>query len=232
VSIAFLVITDGRDEYLRQCIASLDYLHGPVVERWMFDDTGDSAYRSELRERYPQWRHIHAGPRSGCAGAFRSAREQVRNSTGAKFLFMIEQDFTFFRYVNMRAMMQVLDDNQHIAEIALRRQPWNEQERAAGGVVEQHPDWYVDKEDKDGRKWLEQGVFYTTNPHLERTSLLNIPWPDHQVGRYSEDTFTHILKSHGTPEVVGDDVRFAYWGARDSGVWTTHIGYERAGKDY
>lgn len=232
MSIAILVITDGRDDYLRQCIDSLHHLDGPITERWMYDDTGDDAYRATLAERYPEWHHINAGLRRGCAGAFRSAREQVRNGTNARYLFLVEQDFVFLRHVDLSAMMRVLGGNPHIAEIALRRQPWNEAERAAGGVVEQHPEWYEEMCNERGNTVLVQGVYYTTNPHLERMSLLAISWPEHQSGRYSEDTFTQILKTHGTPEVMGPDVRFAYWGSHDSGVWVEHIGYERLGMNY
>ena len=44
VSVALLVITDGRDEYLDQCVPSLvENVYGPITERWMFDDTGRDA---------------------------------------------------------------------------------------------------------------------------------------------------------------------------------------------
>lgn len=230
--IALLVITDGRDAYLDPCIESTHHLHGPLVERWMFDDTGDETYRRELARKYPGFRHINAGPRQGCAGAFRSAWEQVRAGTRARFVFLLEQDFIFGRPVDLVSMAGLLDERPYLVQVALRRQPWNEAEKAAGGVVEQHPDWYVDHRDDQGREWLEHRIFFTTNPSLFRASLLTVPWPAHQAGAYSEGTFHQDLLAHGTPEALGRHLHYAYWGRRDSGVWVQHIGHQRIGKDY
>jgi hypothetical protein len=101
-------------------------------------------------------------------------------------------------------------------------------------VVEQHPDWYMDRSDGQGHEWLEHSAYWTCNPCLYRHDLLQLGWPEHRPGRYSEDTFTEILRRDGTPQVRGELVRFAFWGARDSGVWVRHIGNARHqhGKDY
>ena len=106
-------------------------------------------------------------------------------------------------------------------------------------MVELHPDWYEDKRyddpynDPDNlMQWLEQGVFFTTNPSLFRSTLLSVPWPAHQQGTYSESLFHQQLMRQGTPEVPGDRVRYAYWGARDSGIWVEHIGHQRIGTGY
>jgi len=231
-TIALVIIGDGRDDYLRKCVTSLHYLSGPIVELWMYDDTGDPIYRDDLARRYPPFRHINGGPRQGCAGAFQQVWRQVRKDTTARFVFLVEQDFRFIRPVDLVGMADLLDARPHLAEVALRRQPWNEVEKAAGGIVESHPDWYIDMEDDAGRQWLEQGAFFTTNCPLFRTSLLDVPWPDSRPGCYSEGTFHQHLKIHGTPEVPGDQVTYAYWGARDSGVWVEHIGQHRIGTGY
>lgn len=228
-----LVIGDGRDQYLKECIESMT-VHLPVddiVEWWMHDDTGSETYRADLVTRYPQFRHIHGGPRLGCAGAYRSAWSQVLAHTGADYIFLIEQDFRFIRPVPLDDMADLLEHRGDLAQVALRRQPWNESEKAAGGIVEWHPDWYQDQTGW-GHRWLEHTAFFTTNPCLFRSSLLRVPWPLHQPGVYSEGTFHQRLMVGGTPEVPGSAVRYAYWGSRDSGVWVEHIGYERVGRDY
>lgn len=225
--VALLVIGDGRDDYLRRCIDSMRHLHGTIVERWMYDDTGDPVYRAELAARYPRWGHINGGPRQGGAGAIRHSWRHLRDHTRARFMFWVEQDFEFFRPVDLDAMAGLLDDRPYLAQVVLRRQPYNSAEHAAGGVVEQHPDWYVDMSDDTGRQWLEQGMYFTTNPNLTRTTLLGRDWPGHQDGTYSESTFHRQLLRDGTPEVPGDQVRYAWWGARDSGVWVRHIGERR-----
>lgn len=233
MSIAVLVITDGRDAYLDRCVASLGHVTGDITEWWMHDDTGDADYRAALAARYPDWRHIDAGPqRAGCAEAFRSCWRQLRQHSTADKVFLIEGDFEFFRPVDLDDMAALLDARPYLAEVALRRQPWNDLEIAAGGIVEQHPEWYTDCSDDAGRQWLEQSAFFTTNCPLFRRSLFDVEWPGHIPGQYSEGTFHQRLVTQGTPEVPGDAVRYAYWGSRESGVWVHHIGEQRAGTGY
>jgi hypothetical protein len=123
-----------------------------------------------------------------------------------------------------------MDANPHLVQMALRRQPWNAAERAAGGVVEQHPEAYTERRDKAGNVWLEHRLFWTTNPHLFRRSLCRMGWPN--VPR-SEGEWSHYLLRQGTWDgVAGDDVAFGYWGARDSGPWIEHVGHRRVGTGY
>lgn len=226
MSVALLIVTDGRDDYLAQCVASLDRLAGPVTERWMHDDTGDPLYRAQLADRYPNWRIVDGGPRRGCAGAIRSAWTILRHDSSARFVFHLEQDFVLTRPVDLAELARLLDDHPELAQVALRRQPCNMLERQYGGVVESHPDWYTDRSD-GSTHWLEHRSFFTCNPCLYRGDLTTLGWPEHIDGRYSEDTFHRRLIAEGTPQVAGDLVRYAYWGARDSGVWVKHIGHAR-----
>lgn len=229
MSIALLVITDGRDDYLAQCIGSLGALHGPISERWMYDDTGSAAYRARLAAVWSEFRHIHGGPRQGFGGAIRAAWSHLAAHSTADWVFHVEQDFAFHRPVDLAAMTEVLTAQPRLAQMALRRQAWNADERAAGGIVEQHPTSYTDCRDAAGREWLEHRRFFTTNPCLYRRSLLSVGWPD---GAQSEGRFGLGLLRDGTPEVPGGQVRFGYWGARDSGTWVEHIGHHRAGNGY
>lgn len=230
-TIAIVIIGDGRDEYLKRCVPSLQHVTGNITERWMYDDTGNQAYRNSLQVRYPEWRHINGGPRQGCAGAFQQVWSQVAAGTRADYIFIVEQDFEFHRHIDLDAMGRLLRERPYLAEVALRRQPWNEIEKAAGGIVESHPDWYIDMHDH-GMDWLEHGAFFTTNCPLFRTSLLQVPWPAHRPGCYSEGTFHQTLMRDGIPGVPGSQVRYAYWGSRDSGTWVEHIGVNRAGTGY
>jgi hypothetical protein len=231
VTVALLVITDGREDYLARTVdATREHLAGDVTERWMFDDTGDRGYRATLRRRYPEFEHIDGGHRQGFGGAIRSAWQQLRRRSSAPYLFHLEQDFTLLRHVDVDTMARVLAANPHLVHLALRRQPWNPDERAAGGVVERYPAAYQERGDAAGNTWLEHRLFFTTNPSLYRRSLIvGTDWPDVD---HSEGVYTMRLLEHGTPEVGGDTARFGYWGARDSGVAVTHIGEHRSGVGY
>ena len=230
MSVALLIITDGRDEYLDRTVASAaEHLVGRVDERWMFDDTGDETYRAKLAARHPTFTHIHGGRRQGFGGAIRSAWMQLTARSKAQHVFHLEADFTFNRGVDLPAMVDVLDDNPHLVQLALRRQPWNGEEHAAGGIVEQHPEAYHDRTDQAGRQWLQHRLFFTTNPCLYRATLCSYGWPS---GPQSEGHFGQTLLRSGSPEVSASLVHFGFWGGRDSGPAVEHIGHTRAGTGY
>lgn len=230
VSVAMLIVTDGRDDYLAHCIASANvHLSGPVTERWLYDDTGDAAYRARLFERYPSMRHINGGRRQGFGGAIRAAWQQLAQHSGADWVFHLEQDFVFNRPVELAGLIEVMTRRPYLAQMALRRQSWNAEEEEAGGVIELHPEAYDEHRDTLGRAWLEHSLFWTTNPSLYRRSLCATGWP---LGANSEGEYTRRLLSHGTPDAPPAEVRFGYWGAREDSPWVEHIGRDRVGHGY
>jgi hypothetical protein len=227
--ICLLVMTDGRRDCIEQTIPSAEAnLHGPITSRIIFDDSGDPAY-NEWLGRFPGWKIIRDGGRSGFGGAIRSAWAYLRTSTDEPFVFHLEDDFTFNRPARLTDMAAVLVKHPHLAQLALRRQPWNDAERAAGGIVEMWPEEYDEHQTRDGCAWLEHRLFFTTNPCLYRRPLLVEDWP---TCKASERQFTHQLLNEGFDGVTGEDVRFAFWGGRASGEAVTHIGAERIGTGY
>lgn len=223
MTIALLVMTDGRRECIERTVPSaLSELVGPISEIWIHDDSGDPEYRRWLARFGGNVIGPPAG-RSGFGGAIRSAWAHLREHSSARFVFHLEDDFVFRRRVDLVDMMSVLLAHPELVQLALRRQPWNEAEAAAGGIVEQHPDAYADRIDDHGREWLEHRLFFTTNPSLYRMALvLDEEWPD---GPQSEGRFSHEL-------LTDDRIRFGFYGARDSGEWVEHIGHQRAGTGY
>lgn len=218
--IALLVMTDGRPT-VHETIASAEAnLIGPITECWIHDDSGNPAHTAELRDLYSDWTVIQTPGRSGFGGAIRSAWTALAASR-CEYIFHLEDDFTHNRPVDLDAMIAVLADRPYLVQLALRRQPWNDDERAAGGIVEQHPDDYIDCSDGD-HHWLEHRRFFTTNPSLYRKSLLAVGWPR---GLQSEGRFSHQL-------LASPKVRFGFWGSRDSGEAVTHIGHQRVGVGY
>lgn len=242
-TIAVLVMTDGRDGLLRQTIESARAnLAGNIIERWIHDDGGSLEHGAMLDALYPEFVQIpHVpGRRQGFGGAIDCAWRHLANNSTADYVFHLEDDFTFNRPVDLDAMAEVLACTPDLAQMALRRQPWNDAERAAGGVVEQYPDAYTDvamiqKAYGDpGRVgqmsyWLEHTLFFTTNPCLYarrvptpagQQAVLS-PWPS---GPNSEGRYGIRLREYG--------YRFGFWGRRDDAPWVHHIGDARAGHGY
>lgn len=145
--IALLVMTDGRDTIYQTIPTAEAFLDGPISERWIHDDSGDPANTEKLRRIFPEWTVVSTAGRSGFGGAIRSAWHTLREQSSADFVFHLEDDFTFHRLVPLDQLALLLLRHPELAQVALRRQPWNAEELAAGGIVELHPDDFVDEHD-------------------------------------------------------------------------------------
>jgi len=222
--IALLVMTDGRDTIYETIPSFLGFGLGSVSELWIHDDSGDPANAAKLGRVFPDFRVVRSDGRSGFGGAIRSAWRALRAESACPFVFHLEDDFTFRRIVELDRCAQVLDSHPDLVQMALRRQPWNAAELAAGGIVEQNPADFVEVADDVGNVWLEHRRFFTTNPGMYRRDLFEErDWP---TGPQSEGRFSIDLFAEDPAR------RSAYWGARDSGEWVTHIGHHRAGTGY
>jgi hypothetical protein len=222
IRIAVLVITDGRRDCIQRMLASFEskVACDLITERWMFDDSGDKAHRDWLQQLAPSFVQLSHPQRQGFGGAINAAWSTLATESMATHVLHLEDDFTFNRRPRLGAMCRTLDDNLHVAQMALRRQPWNATELAAGGVVETNPDAYTERTSWFG-DWLEHREFWTTNPAVFRRDICDHGWP---TVAHSEGVFTARLRALG--------YTFGYWGARDSGEAVHHIGDQRAGSGY
>jgi len=229
-AIAVALFTDGRKACLVRTIASFRRMtRGPFCARVIFDDSADDRYAAWLRVTFPDWQIVSWRTRRGFSGTIGGAWSWLLRETDAEFVVHLEDDFRFVKLVEWRRLAAVLAKHKNLAQMALVRQPWNDVEIAAGGVLEVAPERYLPAM-HDANHWLEHRVCFTTNPCIYRRSLLTRGWPN--VDR-SEGIFTHELLNEGSPEVPGTQVRFAYWqGEEDRAVWVYHIGAQRIGTGY
>lgn len=220
--ITLLVMTDGRGECLEQSAATFDRIHGPIATKVIHDDSGEPDYAAWLRDTFDGWTIVTTGRRSGFAGAYRNAWAWLRANCRTDWVFSTEDDFTFERDVDLSAIASVMTPRP-LAQMALMRQPWNSCEKAAGGIVEQHPADYYDT--TDGKHhWLQHRRFYTTNPHLTQLRFIRShDWPE---GTESEGRFGVGLFASEPMTMCG------FWGKRGTGPWVRHIGTHRAGTVY
>lgn len=213
VTLAVLT-TDGRRHCIEQTIESAEAnLKAQWAERVIFTDS-DPAYTAWLTVRFPDWWIRSTGDKAGYAPAMHAAFARLDAAPGP--VMWIEDDATFNEPVDVEKMRRVLERHSHLAQLALRRQPWNDQEKAAGGIVEQHPDWYVDCHDEEMHAdWLEQTGFWTNNASLIAPWVFDVPYP---TGADAEGHFSFALRD------ARPDARFAYWGARTDPPQIHHIG--------
>lgn len=213
--VALLLIGDGRDRLRTDTLASF-------YEN-VLGDTPSFIVEVDDRE------HL-----LGFAGAIRKGWEQLRQAPGWDFVFHLEEDWQFDRPFRIDRMIDLLECDRRLAQVALRRGPVNAQEERAGGVVEAWPDEYEDGVLYPGNQgeldlgldpvecpFLRHSLYFTTNPSVYSRSLIeSFDWPDSEG---SEAAFTALLRSCNRT--------FALWGARE-GTWVTHTGHVRTGVGY
>lgn len=191
-----------RDEYAEKALASL---------RTMVLGLDDRIVMVDDREH-----------RLGFAGAIQEGWDRLLALDPLPdYVLHCEGDFTFHQPVPALAMALALERNPYLCQMALKRQAVNEEECAAGGIVECHPDDFEQWADRHAY-WTEHRRFFSTNPSVYSTKICRMGWP--QV-RHSEGIFTHQLLEDPT-------VRFAFWGKKFDPPLTEHIGLVRAGHGY
>jgi len=134
-SCILLVMTDGRDNLLEETINSAtENLKGSITRRVIHADNG-LEHLVHLQMRYPDW-EIIGGERLGFGGAINRAWSYIAQAEESCCLHL-EDDFLFTKPVPLNGMMKILSLFTYLSQIVLCRQPWNEPERKAGGIVEQ-----------------------------------------------------------------------------------------------
>lgn len=202
-----VVLTNRREKYLDGALESLARLN---VERvTIVDDSGDPAHRARLRARGLEVVDVAPEP----AGYTRAMQAAFDVMTGEHVLFW-EEDFRLVRDVDLTALTARLDADPSLAQIALLRGPWFQNEHEHGGVIEA-------RQAQGARFELEDGLIvhtdhYTSNPCVLPRRTFTRPWPQQA---WSEAAFTIQLRTSRQ--------RFAYL----PGIAVDHIG-ERDGHGY
>jgi hypothetical protein len=145
--IALMLVTDGRKECCESTLASLDALIGirSFGLKLVVDDSCDPEYSAWL-DTVVDW-DVHLQPEArkrGFGGAINAGWDALLRSNGPPdYIFHLEDDFMMVRYFNFHHMVKILEENPHIQQIALKRQSWNDTEKAAGGLVQVNWDAYT-----------------------------------------------------------------------------------------
>lgn len=195
MTVALLCIADGRFEYHAAAYASL-LEHAPKFDQYIWVNDPDH--------------------RLGFSGAVQQGWSQVETD----YVLHWEADFVADRPIPVDAMVSALEANPHLVQMVLLRQPWNDRERAAGGIVQLAPGDFT-RVEQDAGCWLEHRRFVSTNPALWPRSVIDRGWPSgpESEGRFGVDLFAS-----------DPGLRAAFWGAGEE--WVEHIGRERAGRGY
>jgi hypothetical protein len=213
VKYALLLITHGdaphRDEVLRTF--SRLVAPQPDVRLAVVDGPGVPPPPGPWRVR----RHAQQeGFCAACRTGWDLAREAI-DEHDLTHVFWLEHDFRFLRPVYLERAAEPLDAHPYLAQMALMRQPVNDAEVAAGGIIPSRPEATWER----WPGWIEHREFWTTNPALIPAHVIrDYGWPD---GDRCEGRFGIHLREQG--------LSFGFWG--DGSVYVEHVG-TRDGKGY
>ena len=195
------VLSSPRPVYRERMEASLHFLDPQPAEIFVHEDTAREGMCAA---------HAHC---------WRAAAE-----CDYEWVFHIEEDQVLLQPINLWDVRHVLNEEKHLAQMALIRCPWG-QEIEHGGYIPQFPGWYERKtatylwSDAGGElNWIETTRNWATSPALFLTDLTReFPW-DSKPGCETE-IGPRIIERY-------PDAKFGLWGG--GAPWCAHIGVERA----
>jgi len=190
-------ISDRGDRYLPECLGSF-CKHAPRVASTRVIDDSDHQL--------------------GMAGAVQAAWQWALEED-ADFLFHVEEDFRFDAHLPLYKMAAILNAQPHLAQLVLKRQPWSDAEKVAGGQIETNPDAYTQREDAwSGLEWVEHETLFSLNPCLIPARTLRLKWASGGLG--AERAITDACLAAG--------MRFGYYGNRYDPPRCEHVGHQRS----
>lgn len=232
MAVPLIVLTNGRRDCISRTIPSaIEHLTG-VSHMVILNDSPDLDYGAWLEKQFiggpfnGEILHID----DGASSYWRAMRyvwrfaEAYLGEAEADAAFFLEDDFTFEFDVDLNDVVTVLDEQPHLTQIALLRQPWFANEHAAGGLIEAleaQGQTFTERTDSE-HHWIEHRACFTGNPSLIPKRTFEHPWPE---GAWSESRF-------GKELFADPAARGAYWGKRSDPPRVTHIGHERVGAEY
>jgi len=222
MSIAILMMADDRRDYTEASLRSLrEKLPGQPYKLFVHDDSCDPMFSFFLGSLLDEvwrgdWEVMCATTKRGFGGAIEYAWQYIYDQLEYDYVFHTENDFTYNSVIPIQSMVNILEHDPALGQVALLRQPWNDKEKAAGGIIPSYPEGTFVERQVAFAPYLEQSAFWTTNPSLVPAWVIGLGWKNVPE---SEGMFTFKLRDMG--------IKFSFYGRLDDPPLVEHIGVHR-----
>lgn len=223
-----VILSNRKNEHLSEAIDSIERnlkLTYPdsSYEIQIVDDSGDEDHYNFLEDLpYKFYKVTEGVSNSGYDKAMQKVHSVFLSQPEFDYLMTWEEDFILERRTFLDFMAKILEHNDDLCQIILKRQPWYENEVRLGGVIEACQE-FGDKFTERGKtiNYTVHTSHFSNNPNLMPYSIIReFPWPDGErsESRYGQELFSHGLMS-------------SYMGVIKSEPIVTHVGI-RSGSGY
>jgi len=222
-SIDLIITTNGRKEYILPTINSWkNFIDLNINKKIIIDDSGNKEYQEWLKETFPDFEIMPLGP-VNMGFSFLMKTWLVDLELNSKYLLLLEDDFLLLEELDVDKILNILDNNENVIQLTLKRQAWSQEEVAAGGMIERLFNGcnFIQKDD-----WFEHREFFTTNPsfmNIERLRSYSKPIYEKVDGLITEGEFGSALFESNK------DLYSAFLGKIFDTHKVEHIGHIRTG---
>lgn len=211
-----LIMSHGRKDCILPVIDSIHRNLRGRIDNWVIhSDSPDASFNDWIGQRWGGRIIVNEGEH-GFGNAIRNAWDHIDDD----YIIHWEEDFVLKEEVNADTLRWILTTSPELAQVALKRQPWNESEKRAGGIIEQDPESFTE-EIKYGYVITKHRKFFTTNPSMYGRNVVELGWPDEE---FSEGKFGFKVWDAG--------LYCSFLGAKFDPPKVEHIGYQRTGVGY
>jgi hypothetical protein len=210
MKIALLIFHEGRNEYLERTLSSFVENVMPIPEHSLIVNDSYDKSGIEIAQNFGVKKAIHTGGGSGIFRAIEKAWQYAReNWPDVEYVFHQENDFTYNEKIPVDQMLRVLQ-NEHVMQVALKRQAWYPNERKRGGFMEMNPKAYVNY-NINGVDIVTHREFFTNNPSIYRLDNM----PENYMNEY-------LIRKHFA--AIDPKYTCTFLGKRQDAPKVTHIG--------
>lgn len=198
--IAWITLTSGRKEYLKQSRESwYKYIDGVISEEIIVDTSGSQEYRKWLLGEYPNAKIFSLEEKevinNDWSKGIRQAYDyfyEIAKTVDCDYILHTEDDYVPLTKIKIDDSVEILKSDLNIVQVHFIRQPWTKDEEDSGSVLKncQRMGYPMTQKNNGKSSWVEHRSYFTFGPSLYRKEICFI---NKDADQNPELAITHTL---------------------------------------